>query len=120
MRACPFPALRIRSRVARDATSPREEVANPLEWKAGFRRTSNLPVDREVERQFSVKPVEEIETVHADDALAASEGDQAVFGKAAVADEQASRPRGLLLQLSVECVKVGSAGLRRFHFASSR
>lgn len=89
-----------------------EEVANPLKGKTAFRRTPNLPVDREVERQFAIKRIEEIETIHTDDALAASEGDQAVFGKAAIADEQASRPCGLLLQLSLECVKVGSAGLR--------
>lgn len=40
---------------------------------------------RWLERHLSVEQLVEIEAVHADDAFASAEGDEAVFGEAAVA-----------------------------------
>lgn len=62
-----------------------------------------------VERDFAVEHLIEVETVHADDALAASEGCKAVVGETTVADEEATGPGRFLFDLAVEGVHLGGA-----------
>ena len=71
------------------------------------RRT--LTFEEQVERDFPVQHLVEVEAIHADDALATTERDEAVIGEAAVADEETSGPGRLLLDLAVEGVQLGDA-----------
>ncbi|OWK24225.1 hypothetical protein AJ87_23580 [Rhizobium yanglingense] len=90
-------------------SSAREEVANTKEGHAGFGSPAHLALQNLVERYLSVEHLVEVEAVHADDALASAKGDEAVFGEAAVAHEQTSRPGCLLFDLDVEGVEIGNA-----------
>src|SRR3546814_36092 len=89
--------------------STREEVANAEKGHAGFGGPAHLAFKYLVERYFPVEHLVEIKAVHADHALAPTESDETVFREAAVADEQAPRPRRLLLDLAVERVQLGDA-----------
>ncbi len=87
----------------------RKEIANANEGRAGLGGSADLAFEDLIERDRSVQHLVEIEAVHADDALATPEGDETIIGEAAVADEQASGPRRLLLDLAMKGVQLGDA-----------
>lgn len=62
------------------------------------------------ERNLTVEHFVKVEPVHADDALAASEGDKTILGETAAADEQAAGPSRLLIDLAVEGVQLCDTG----------
>lgn len=86
-----------------------ERGARHLDLLPGFSGTAHLAFENLGEWEFTVEHLVEIEPVHADDALAAPEGRKALFSEAAVADEQAAGPGGLLLDLAMEGVQLGDA-----------
>lgn len=69
-----------------------------------------------VEAQPSLQGFLEVEAIHADGALAFAECNQAVLGKSAVADKEAARPRGFLVELAVEGVELARAARRPLPF----
>lgn len=82
-----------------------KEVANTYKGRAGFGRPTYLAFENVVEGDFPIQGLVEIIAVHADDALATAECDEAIFGETTVADEQPSRPSGLLFDLAVKGMK---------------
>jgi hypothetical protein len=87
----------------------RKEVADADEWCACFSGTADFAFKNLVERDFAIEHLIEVQTIHADDALAASEGDETVLGEAAVADKEATGPGRFLLDFAVERVQLGNA-----------
>ena len=67
--------------------SSRKEIADAYEGRAGLRSTAYLPLKNLAEGNLPIQCLVQVEAVHADHTLAATERCQSVFGKAAVADE---------------------------------
>jgi hypothetical protein len=63
-----------------------------------------------IDRNLPVKAFIEVVPIHADHSLPTTKRDEAVLGETAVADEQATSPGRLLLDLALESMEVCSTG----------
>src|SRR5688572_18824053 len=73
-----------------------------------FGRPPDLPLEHAHQRDLAFERLGDVVAIHADDPLARPKGGKAIGSEAVEADEQASRPGCLLVELAVKDVEISS------------